>query len=46
MVRLLRADMTDIGPVLHQWGMGSAKVLAKHIAATPADPGSSRVTAQ
>ena len=38
LVRLLNVRMTDITAVLHQFGMGSAKVLAKHNAATPGDP--------
>lgn len=38
LVRMLNVRMTDITGVLHQFGMGSAKVLAKHNAATPGDP--------
>lgn len=38
LVRMLNVRMTDITAVLHQFGMGSAKVLAKHNAATPGDP--------
>jgi len=38
LVRMLNVRMTDITTVLHQFGMGSAKVLAKHNAATPGDP--------
>ena len=38
LVRMLNVRMTDITAALHQFGMGSAKVLAKHNAATPADP--------
>ena len=38
LVRILNVRMTDITGVLHQFGMGSAKVLKKHNAATPADP--------
>jgi len=34
LVRMLNVRMTDITGVLQQWGMGSAKVLAKHSAAT------------
>jgi uncharacterized membrane protein len=38
LVRMLNVRMTDITAVLHQFGMGSAKVLKKHNAATPGDP--------
>ena len=38
LVRRLNVRMTDITAILHQFGMGSAKVLAKHNAATPGDP--------
>ncbi len=38
LVRMLNVRMTDITAVQHQFGMGSAKVLAKHNAATPGDP--------
>lgn len=38
LVRILNVRMTDITAVLHQFGMGSARVLAKHNAATPGDP--------
>jgi uncharacterized membrane protein len=37
-VRLLNVGMTDIAGALHQWGIGSAKVIAKHRAATPTEP--------
>jgi uncharacterized membrane protein len=37
LVRMLNVRMTDIGVTLQQWGVGSAKVLAKHNAATPAN---------
>jgi uncharacterized membrane protein len=33
LVRILNVRITEIGSVLKQWGMGSAKVLAKHSAA-------------
>jgi hypothetical protein len=33
LVRFLNVRMNGIGPALQQWGMGSAKVLAKHSAA-------------
>jgi hypothetical protein len=42
LVRMLNVRMTDPGAALQQWSVGSAKVLAKHSAATPADPPSSR----
>lgn len=42
LVRILNVRMTEIGTVLQQCGVGSAKVLAKVNAATPADPPSSR----
>jgi uncharacterized membrane protein len=35
LVRMLNVRMTAITAVLQQWGMGSAKVIAKHNAATP-----------
>jgi uncharacterized membrane protein len=38
LVRMLNVRMTDITAVQQQFGMGSAKVLAKHNAATPGDP--------
>ena len=38
LVRMLNVRMTAVTSVLQQWGMGSAKVLAKHNAATPDDP--------
>jgi uncharacterized membrane protein len=38
LVRMLNIRMHDIGAVMQQWGMGSARVLAKHNAATPGDP--------
>jgi len=38
LVRMLNVRMTDITAVQQQFGMGSAKVLAKHNAATPDDP--------
>jgi uncharacterized membrane protein len=38
LVRILNVRMTDIGVTLQQWGVGAAKVLAKHAAATPANP--------
>jgi uncharacterized membrane protein len=34
-VRILNVRMTDIGLALQQWGVGSAKVLAKHNETTP-----------
>jgi uncharacterized membrane protein len=34
LVRMLNVRMTNISSALQQWGMGSAKVLAKHSAAT------------
>ena len=43
LVRMLNVRLTDIGVTLQQWGVGSAKVLAKHNAATPTDPPSFRV---
>ena len=42
LVRMLNVRMTDIGSALQQWGVGSAKVLAKHSAATPVNPPSAR----
>jgi uncharacterized membrane protein len=42
LVRMLNVRVTDIGVALQQWGVGSAKVLAKHGAATPAVPLSAR----
>jgi uncharacterized membrane protein len=36
LVRMLNVRVTDIGVTLQQWGVGSAKVLAKHDAITPA----------
>jgi uncharacterized membrane protein len=42
LVRMLNVPMKDIGSVLQQCGVGSAKVLAKDNAATPADLPSSR----
>jgi hypothetical protein len=42
LVRMLNVRMTDIGSALQQWRVGSAKVLAKHSAATPANPPSAR----
>jgi uncharacterized membrane protein len=42
LVRMLNVRITAITSVLQQWGMGSAKVLAKHNAATPANPPSAR----
>jgi uncharacterized membrane protein len=38
LVRLLNVRITATTAVLQQWGMGSAKVLAKHAARSPADP--------
>jgi uncharacterized membrane protein len=38
LVRMLNVRITDIGAALHQWGVGSSKVLAKHDAATPTVP--------
>lgn len=38
LVRMLNVRMTDITAVQQQFGMGAAKVLKKHNAATPADP--------
>jgi uncharacterized membrane protein len=38
LVRMLNVRMTAATSVLQQWGMGSAKVLAKHNAATPDNP--------
>jgi len=38
LVRMLNVRMHDIGAVMQQWGTGSAKVLAKHNAATPGNP--------
>lgn len=35
LVRLLNVRMTNVTTVLQQWGVGSAKLLAKHNAATP-----------
>jgi uncharacterized membrane protein len=43
LVRMLNVRMTDVGSVQHQCGVGSAKVLAKHKTATPADLPSSGV---
>ena len=34
-VRILKVGRTDVAGVLHQWGIGSGKVLAKHTVATP-----------
>ena len=42
LVRMLNVPMKDVGSVLQQCGVGSAKVLAKDNAATPADLPSSR----
>jgi uncharacterized membrane protein len=42
LVRMLNVRMTDIGSALQQWGVGSAKVLAKHSTATPVNPPSAR----
>jgi uncharacterized membrane protein len=39
LVRMLNVRMTELGSALQQWGLGSAKVLAKHNATTP-DPSS------
>jgi uncharacterized membrane protein len=39
LVRMLNVRITELGSALQQWGMGSAKVLAKHDATT-ADPSS------
>jgi len=36
-VRVLNVGMTDIAGVLHQWGIGSGDVIAKHRAATSND---------
>jgi uncharacterized membrane protein len=38
LVRMLNVRMTTVTSVLQQWGMGSAKLLSKHNAATPDDP--------
>jgi uncharacterized membrane protein len=38
LVRILNVRMTNISSALQQWGVGSAKVLAKHAAATPTTP--------
>ena len=38
LVRMLNVRMTTVTSVLQQWGMGSAKLLAKHNAATPDNP--------
>ena len=38
LVRLLNLRITDIGSVLQLWGVGSMKIIAKHEAATKADP--------
>jgi uncharacterized membrane protein len=38
LVRMLNVRVIDIGAALQQWGIGSAKLLAKHSAATPSDP--------
>jgi uncharacterized membrane protein len=38
LVRMLNVRMHEIGAVMQQWGMGSARVLAKHNAATPGNP--------
>jgi uncharacterized membrane protein len=35
LVRMLNVRVTDIGVTLQQWGVGSAKVLAKHDATPP-----------
>jgi uncharacterized membrane protein len=40
LVRMLNVRMTEIGGALQQWGVGSAKVLAKQSATAPADPAS------
>ncbi len=42
LVRMLNVRITNVSSALQQWGMGSAKVLAKHNAATPAAPPSSQ----
>jgi uncharacterized membrane protein len=44
LVRMLNVRITAITSVLQQWGMGSAKVLAKHNAATLGDPPPSRTS--
>ena len=36
-VDILNVGMTDIAQVLHQWGIGSRKVIKKHHVATPND---------
>jgi uncharacterized membrane protein len=38
LVRMLNVRMTTVTSVLQQWGMGSARLLAKHNAATPDNP--------
>ena len=38
LVRLLNLRITDIGSVLQLWGVGSMKIIAKHEAASRADP--------
>lgn len=38
LVRMLNVRITNISSALQQWGVGSAKVLAKHTAATPTTP--------
>ena len=43
LVRMLNVRMTDIGAALQQWGVGSAKVIAKHNAATTPTPPASRM---